>query len=967
MSIPMLKCVLVLALFFTLANLLKPLDFPPIWQETLFDISPILTGLQNETIFDQQSSQRRVTERIAQNDQNTSYSPTAGKLPFEEGTNNSVASSGHSPNRTDDEKLLFEPHDQTILQVVNQQSSSLFQNSTLAGDLLLSQVSFRRESKTDGSLESKKQKARADARRQKLLDAEALLDRVYYTKPQLEALIESFVTTFSVWKRSKPHSWCHQEAAKNDGLLYVKLPKCASSTASGVAMRVADKLGQRLHGKKCVGRYLHSPASHDFREYGKRNESTSFLWSVLREPNERIVSHYFFEQVSRQKKEASEDALLSFLNESRAMKKSYMLRYLKLKPFGGKSPSLLGEIMKKYDFIGVSDRMDESLVVLAMIMQVPVADMAMLSSKIAGSYDAGRGQSGCVKLVPKQYYPAVDTYLQSKEWRKDNWDYVLFQVVNRTLDRTIDYFGRANVAREVESLRLLTQKVQDECISEAIFPCPETLPNHRAASEESCYFADSGCGYKCIDRVLHETSDRQWDNIVQQLGTTVHVPTTQKAEANWSMWPNTTEHSNQSFVAQTIISPSLVPTQDHDQAVRSHTYSAPGGNDTGWVNQDQTAQSNQNITIIPDWLQRYIRFHRESIEGGHVKDGVPFLVYHCHGGCAGLGGRIKAMIKSFYTAVCSKRVFLIDSPFPFPLEDYLAPNMIEWNATYPNGTIESDIFVRAGADKNNITIPDVTGVKIAKAHGKTVLDVHQMWLTSTCRTYAKTNMIRIRNIDEHQQYHWASRVLFRFTDQVTIRAEELRQSAGIVSSAPYVGIHLRTGSGSTWWENARRLRRQELASRAPFAECFRMFRDRYGYSQGYAASDNDNPKNELHQIEAAIKIAKVEAFHIDKSLSMNVTELMTDFRDRNGLNKFGVASIELAKYGTLDLFAELKVLVDAKCIIMSESSLSFAAHVMSLQPNCGLLVRDCSNATVAHPNLKYNLKVAKWRNYQLEK
>ena len=755
-----------------------------------------------------------------------------------------------------------------------------------------------------------------------------------YTKKELDVMIESLSTTKSIWSRSKLHSWCHANNAMNEGLLYVKLPKCASSTASGVSMRVADKLGRRILGQNCVGRYLHSPASYKLRQYGARNETTSLLWSMLREPNQRLLSHYFFEQVSRQEIEPTETGILSFIKQHVDMKKTFMLRYLKLQPLGGKEPAWIREMMRKYDFIGVSDRMDESLVVLALIMQVPVADMVMLSSKVAGGYDAGRGGQGCVKLVPKQSFAAVDNYLQTEDWKKNNWDQILFQVVNRTLDKTIDHLGRENVARKVESLRLLTKRVHDKCLSEAVFPCPATLPNHTAVSEKSCYFADSGCGYRCIDEVLRETSDLQWRHIQRQLGQN-----------------SSTSSSKDNRTVQTAAK----GVSRHDIKKMSDRSAATPTRASG---QDTTT-----TTSIPDWMQRYIQFHRDSIEGGKIKDGVPFLVYQCYGGCAGLGGRIKAMIKSFYTAVCSNRVFLIDSPFPFPLQDYLAPNMIQWNATFPSGTAELDIYIREGTAKNNIVIPeDEMGVRIAKAHGKKILDLAQIWLTPICRAYAEeNNKLSVKNIDEQVQYHWGSQVMFEFTNQVASRANELRKQASLVSSAPYVGIHLRTGSGSTWNERSRRLIKQKLVSHFPFVSCFRLFQDAHGFTQAYLAADNDDPKLALHKQESLLKIATVQGFHIDKSLSMNTTEGIAAFQDKEGNNGSGKASIETAKLGTLDLFAEFKVLVDAECIIMSRSSLSYAAHFTALQPHCGLLVDDCSSVTVEQRNLNYDMTVSTWK------
>jgi hypothetical protein len=777
----------------------------------------------------------------------------------------------------------------------------------------------------------------AIARRKKQLASEALLDHEFYTKQDLQDLIDSLTSTFKVWASSTPHSWCHRRRGKNDGLLYVKLPKCASSTASGVAMRVADKLGRRLFGSKCAGRYFHSPASHKLREYGKRNESISFLWSIIREPNERTISHYFFEEVSRQKMEASAEAILSFLAHKDAMKKNYMIRYLKLEAVSTNMRGMIHEIMARYNFIGVADRMDESLVVLAMIMQVPVADVVLLSSKISGGYDAGGGKEGCIKLAKKINFPAVDEYLQSKDWKKDNWDYILFQVVNQTLDKTIDHFGRANVEREVEYLRQLAASAHHECIREAVFPCPETLPNHHELSKKSCYQKDSGCGYECIDRVLSEISDKQWEGIKKALGTNASMKSSPGAlEAT----------TNESDVAVSRIL-NLNTNELHVQNV--------------------SATSTQNATDIPDFLLRYIQFHRESVEFGKVKDGVPFLVYRCYGGCAGLGGRIKAMIKSFYAAVCSHRVFLIDSPFPLPLQDYLAPNMIEWNASYPDETAELDVFVREGRGKSYLAIPEnVTGIVVMRAHGKKILDMEQIWKTSICHQVVKDNRLGRRGIDEHDYYHRGSRVLFRFTEQVEIRAAKLLQDAGVASSMPYVAAHLRTGSGPTWDDKALRLMRQNRAGPAPFAQCFRLLRDTHGYSQGYIAADNDAPKTALNQIEPLLKFATVEVFHIDRSLSTNATGSMSFFHDPNGRSLSGTGSLEHAKNGTLDLFAELKVLVDSHCIIMSWSSLSYVSHFMALQPHCGLLSTDCSNSTILQPFRKYNLMISKWKTFNVK-
>ena len=43
-------------------------------------------------------------------------------------------------------------------------------------------------------------------------------------------------------------------------------------------------------------------------------------------------------------------------------------------------------IINGYDFLAVNERLDESLVVLAMLAQVPLSDVVIFSSKVSGGY-----------------------------------------------------------------------------------------------------------------------------------------------------------------------------------------------------------------------------------------------------------------------------------------------------------------------------------------------------------------------------------------------------------------------------------------------------------------------------------------------------------------------------------------------------------------------------------------------------
>ena len=324
---------------------------------------------------------------------------------------------------------------------------------------------------------------------------------------------ESMARVFSVWNRSTvPYNWCHEYRSLSSGILFVKLNKCASSTGMGVSLRIADTLGRRLlldknnENHSCFARYNHGTASTDDRQYLFRRKEESVLWSIVRHPASRVLSDYFFYKASRRQHTATEDSILNHIQNPRF--KTHYVDYLKLKTFHTRTEEIQ-HLIQNYDFIAVSERMDESLVVLSMILKVPLADVIVLSSKESGGYDDGRSRKGCVRLKRKWTTPNIDDYLAG-DFRNDNFDLVLYQAVNASLDRTMDALGRDLVLAGVESYRQLVAKNERECMPHAIFPCPQIHPNQTYLSQGDCYFSDAGCGHKCSDRALRVESDDEW-------------------------------------------------------------------------------------------------------------------------------------------------------------------------------------------------------------------------------------------------------------------------------------------------------------------------------------------------------------------------------------------------------------------------------------------------------------------------
>lgn len=206
--------------------------------------------------------------------------------------------------------------------------------------------------------------------------------------------------------------------------------------------------------------------------------------------------------------------------------RNYQSKYLDLPSQNNEqSSSSTDRIINGYDFLAVNERMEESLVVLAMLAEVPLTDVVAVSSKIAGGYDSGSGNS-CVKLKKKWTTPKIEEYILGDYRSANKDDYLLYNAAQRSLDKTIDALGRQRVEENIELLRSLQQQNEEQCASKATMPCPEPddeekRRKHRRQTEESCYFSDVGCGHACTDLVLADQAEEEWARITSSYGTSL--------------------------------------------------------------------------------------------------------------------------------------------------------------------------------------------------------------------------------------------------------------------------------------------------------------------------------------------------------------------------------------------------------------------------------------------------------------
>lgn len=129
------------------------------------------------------------------------------------------------------------------------------------------------------------------------------------------------------------------------------------------------------------------------------------------------------------------------------------------------------EIIQSYDYMAITERFDESMVVLHMLLQphnVTLGDMLYVRAKTKGGYDDGGYQGRCTYIQKSNLTASMKAYVTSDEWRERvKWDQALYEAANRSLDMPIDKLGRNVVKRKVKIYRWAQELVRKRCAAKA--------------------------------------------------------------------------------------------------------------------------------------------------------------------------------------------------------------------------------------------------------------------------------------------------------------------------------------------------------------------------------------------------------------------------------------------------------------------------------------------------------------------
>jgi hypothetical protein len=218
----------------------------------------------------------------------------------------------------------------------------------------------------------------------------------------------------------------------------------------------------------------------------------------------RATSEFFHFHVSRGKAEPSDASFRHFLASGQV--RDYYHRALHTRGHFDRERDdpvqVTNQILHDYDFIGITERMEESLVALMMLLDLRMADVLHLSAKFGGGYDDE--DYGCAYIWPSFISTGMQAFFGGERWndivRNDSF---LYRAANRSLDLTIERLGREEFEGRLARFRRAQQEVFARCLPEAVFPC-DGSGEFNPPEKTDCLWKDSGCGTSCLDGVATE-------------------------------------------------------------------------------------------------------------------------------------------------------------------------------------------------------------------------------------------------------------------------------------------------------------------------------------------------------------------------------------------------------------------------------------------------------------------------------
>ena len=115
---------------------------------------------------------------------------------------------------------------------------------------------------------------------------------------------------------------------------------------------------------------------------------------------------------------------------------NYYIRDLALRNISN-SPNyevIVKEIIDGYNFIAITERLDESLVVLKMLLSIELEDVLYVRERSQGGFSNGPLTRPCLYIWPSFVTSGMKAFFASKKWENQvKGDYILYEAAKKVL------------------------------------------------------------------------------------------------------------------------------------------------------------------------------------------------------------------------------------------------------------------------------------------------------------------------------------------------------------------------------------------------------------------------------------------------------------------------------------------------------------------------------------------------------
>lgn len=274
-------------------------------------------------------------------------------------------------------------------------------------------------------------------------------------------------------------------------IVFLKGPKVAGSVIGGIARQIA--LRQNINCPHCfldtaikigepkvVANHIGSKEKMIHLDMNTRKDT--FKFTMFREPLKRCLSNYEHHKV-RDGFGHKEATVNRFIHYARKECNDRLFKYyaLAFKPMA-----------ESLDFIGVTERTDESVLAIAHMLKLGMGDVLYHATKVANS---GKGYNGHnVDLNDKK----IKNFTKYDFSRNNVNDLAYWQKANTNLDDIIHKVGRSRFNLQLKNFKEHVQRANAVC------------------KANICLWSDNGCAFPCFTEYSNAhnlyapISDKDW-------------------------------------------------------------------------------------------------------------------------------------------------------------------------------------------------------------------------------------------------------------------------------------------------------------------------------------------------------------------------------------------------------------------------------------------------------------------------